>query len=94
MNYRIGGKSNATQFSHMDFGDNKLGFMVEHRLMEKYNSRYSPDFANSERIKPPGKKLYDAADAKTQKKVDQLANKLDEKFKASKKSKSSKASTC
>ncbi len=94
MNYRIGGKSNATQFAHMDFGDNKLGFMVEHRLMEKYNARYSPDFANSERINSPGKKLYDAADAKTQKKVDQLANKLDEKFKASKKSKSSKASTC
>ncbi|WP_148097683.1 RHS repeat-associated core domain-containing protein, partial [Trabulsiella odontotermitis] len=84
MNYRIDGKTNATQFAHMDFGDDKLGFMVEHRLIEKYNARYSPDFANSERISSPGKKLYDAADVKTQRKVDRLANKLDEKYKASK----------
>lgn len=84
MDYRIGGRANAIQFAHMDFGDDKLGFMVEHRLMEKYNARYSPDFANSERISSPGKILYDAADAKTQRKVNRLANKLDSKYRASK----------
>ncbi|MJY30469.1 RHS repeat protein, partial [Salmonella enterica subsp. enterica] len=84
MDYRIGGRANAIQFAHMDFGDDKLGFMVEHRLMEKYNARYSPDFANSERISSPGKRLYDAADAKTQRKVNRLANKLDSKYRASK----------
>ena len=83
MNYRIDGKVNATQHAHLDFDNDKLGFMVEHRLMEKYNARYSPDFANSERVNSPGKKLYDTADLKTQKKVDRLANKLDKKFKSS-----------
>ncbi|CFV37878.1 Uncharacterised protein [Yersinia pseudotuberculosis] len=84
MGQRIGGSLNAIQSAHLDFGSDKLGFMVEHRMMEKYGARYSPDFANSERVGSPGKKLYDAADLKTQKKVDRLANKLDKNFKSSK----------
>ncbi len=41
-----------------------------------------PDFANSERMLTV--LLYDAADAKTQRKVNRLANKLDSKYRASK----------
>lgn len=80
---RIAGSANATQFAHLDFGDDKLGYMVEYRLMERYNARFSPNFANSTRVNSPGKKLYNAADAKTQRKVNRLVNKLDKKFKAS-----------
>ncbi len=81
---RIGGSSNATQFAHADFGDSKLGFMVEHRLMEKYDARASNTFANDPVKNSPGKKLYEAADIKTQRKVNRLANNLDKKFKTSK----------
>lgn len=83
MRARIGGKGNATLLAHMDFGDDKLGFMVEHRLMEKYKARTSPNFANSPSISSPGKKLYESADAKTKRKVDKLAEKLDKKFRES-----------
>ncbi|RMR08548.1 Rh [Pseudomonas syringae pv. helianthi] len=80
---RINGSANATQFAHADFGDSKLGFMVEHRLMEKYDARASNAFANDPVRNSPGKKLYEAADIKTQRKVNRLANSLDKKFKAS-----------
>ena len=80
---RIKGKANATQFAHLDFGDSKMGFMVEHRLMQKYNARNSAKFANSPNLNSPGKKYYEAADAKTQRKVNRLVTKLDNKFKKS-----------
>ncbi|WP_373365864.1 RHS repeat domain-containing protein [Pseudomonas syringae] len=80
---RINGSANATQFAHADYGDSKLGFMVEHRLMEKYDARASNVFANDPVRNSPGKKLYEAADIKTQRKVNRLANSLDKKFKAS-----------
>ena len=79
----IKGKANATQFAHLDFGDSKMGFMVEHRLMQKYNARNSAKFANSPNLNSPGKKYYEAADAKTQRKVNRLVTKLDNKFKKS-----------
>nr|WP_244652938.1 RHS repeat-associated core domain-containing protein [Pseudomonas viridiflava] len=84
MRARIAGRANATKFAHADYGNSKLGFMVEHRLMEKYDARQSPAFANDALKNSPGKKLYDAADIKTQRKVNRLANKLDKEFKASK----------
>lgn len=80
---RIKGKANATQFAHMDFGDSKMGFMVEHRLMHKYNARNAANFANSPNLNSPGKKYYEAADAKTQRRVNRLAAQLDSKFKKS-----------
>ncbi|WP_192874902.1 RHS repeat domain-containing protein, partial [Pseudomonas syringae] len=80
---RINGSANATQFAHADYRDSKLGFMVEHRLMEKYDARASNVFANDPVRNSPGKKLYEAADIKTQRKVNRLANSLDKKFKAS-----------
>lgn len=43
MNIRIGGKGNAIASSNIDFGDDDMGFMVEHKLMEDYDARYSPD---------------------------------------------------
>ncbi|MCX7111594.1 MAG: RHS repeat-associated core domain-containing protein [Proteobacteria bacterium] len=84
MGERVGGKTNVTKWVHMDFADDKLGFMVEHKMMEKYNARQSPDFANSPNRSSPGKKLYEDADVKTKKSVDKLANKIDKKFKNAK----------
>lgn len=52
--------------------------------MEKYDARASNTFANDPVKNSPGKKLYEAADIKTQRKVNRLANNLDKKFKTSK----------
>jgi hypothetical protein len=80
MRGRIGGKENSTAFYHVDFGNDEMGFMVEHRLMKKYNARFSSEFANSERLSSPGKKLYDAADAKTRANVDAEVEKIKNEF--------------
>jgi uncharacterized protein RhaS with RHS repeats len=80
MRERIGGKENAIAFNHVDFGNDEMGFMVEHQLMEMYDARYSSEFANSERLSSPGKKLYDAADAKTRTKVDAEVKKIKNEF--------------
>lgn len=60
-----------------------MGFMVEHKMMEKYDARNSPDFANSPNRISPGKKLYEAADPETKAKVDAHADALDRKYKKS-----------
>ncbi|AIY42716.1 hypothetical protein LT85_3558 [Collimonas arenae] len=87
MRARIGGVANATKSAHIDFrsygGSSKLGFMVEYKMMEKYNARLSPNFANSPSMNSPGRKKYMAADLKTKRKVDRLANKLDREYKNS-----------
>ncbi|MDY4250610.1 RHS repeat-associated core domain-containing protein, partial [Bacteroides pyogenes] len=84
MNQRIGGCSNATASIHVDFGDDDMGFMVEHKLMEDYNARFSEDFANSDKISSPGKKKYEAADAKTRAKVDAEAERIKADFESQK----------
>jgi RHS repeat-associated protein len=84
MNQRIDGAANATQSTHMDFGNDEMGFIVERKMMEKYNARMSPDFANSEKLNSPGKKLYEAADVKTRQAIDRNAAKLDKELKNSK----------
>ncbi|SUB84219.1 Cell wall-associated polypeptide CWBP200 [Pragia fontium] len=80
MGQRIGGKENATASLHKDFGDDKMGFMVEHLMMDKYDARYSPDYANSDKLNSPGKKLYENADPATQKEAEDKFKEMDEEW--------------
>lgn len=57
MNVRINGSQNSIASSHMDFGNDDIGFMVEYKLMEYYGARNSTSFANSPRLDSPGKKI-------------------------------------
>ena len=47
MKYFIDENVNAAQHSHGAFDNDKLGFMVEHHLIEKYDATCSPNFAYS-----------------------------------------------
>ena len=85
MTARIGGAQNSIASLHRDFGNDDIGFMVEYKLMKHYRARKSASFANSPKIDSPGKKKYDNADRKTQKKVDRLARKMIQEFEEKKK---------
>jgi len=79
-----GSTCGATAEVHKDFGDDDMGFMVEHLLMEKYDARASASFANSERVNSPGKKKYEAADPATKRKARRHRDKMLEEFEAQK----------
>ncbi|MFJ8460749.1 RHS repeat-associated core domain-containing protein [Lysinibacillus xylanilyticus] len=64
MSSRVGGKNNVLKGIHFDFGSDKMGFMVEHLLMEEYDARDAKNFANSEKMSSPGKKKYGNATKK------------------------------
>ncbi|MWP50260.1 RHS repeat-associated core domain-containing protein [Gilliamella sp. Lep-s21] len=55
MKQRVGGKANVTQGIHVDFGDNKIGLMVEAAMMRKKNAVISLNFDNA--INSPGEKM-------------------------------------
>jgi RHS repeat-associated protein len=71
---------------HKDFGDDDMGFMVEHLLMKHYNARKSTSWANSTRLNSPGKKKYAAASPKRKAEARRKAKALRLKFEAAKKS--------
>jgi hypothetical protein len=81
---RIGGSSNATASTHVDFGNDDMGFMVEHKLMEDYDAKDSNAFANSKKISSPGKKKYNAASPEVRAKVDAEAAKIKADFEGQK----------
>jgi hypothetical protein len=83
MTERIDGSGNATQWAHQDYGSDEMGFMVEDRMMNKYDARRSPDFANSPNRSSPGKRLYEQADAATKAQADAHADALDQKYRQS-----------
>ena len=85
MTTRIGGAQNSIASLHRDFGNDDIGFMVEYKLMKFYSARESASFANSSKIDSPGKKKYENADRKTQKKVDRFARKMCKEFEEKKK---------
>ena len=67
---RTGSTCGATSEVHKDFGDDDMGFMVEHLLMEKYSAATpGSGFLNHPNLSSPGKKKYEAADAATKKKA-------------------------
>jgi hypothetical protein len=47
--------------THTDYGDDEMGFMVEHLIMKDTGAQLSPNYANSPRVSSPGKKKYAAA---------------------------------
>jgi RHS repeat-associated protein len=55
MKQRVKGKANVTQGIHVDFGDDKIGLMVEAELIRRNNAVKDPTFKNS--INSPGEKL-------------------------------------
>ena len=74
----------ATAATPRDFGDDDMGFMVEHLLMEHYSASASPGFANAPNLSSPGKKKYEAADADTKAIADAQAGEMIEDFEAQK----------
>ncbi len=74
----------ATAKTHVDFGNNDLGLMVEHKLMDDYDAVDNDAFAN--RINSPGKKKYEALDpnSKLKEQVDAEAAKIKSDFEAQK----------
>lgn len=86
MRKRIGGKDNAIALVNLDFGNNDMGFMVEYRLMEHYNARMSPNYANSPRLNSPGKKKYEKAPKKIKQIVDKYVKQMIDDFEQQKKS--------
>jgi RHS repeat-associated protein len=81
---RLGKSCNATATVHQDFGDDDMGFMVEHRLMVKYNAQASPNSFNSAKLQSPGAKKYAKADAATKAKVDAHADAMEKSYEAKK----------
>ncbi len=82
MKTQIGSKDLAIKSAHIDFGDNKMGLMVEAELMDRYDAKASADFGN--KINSPGKKMIEYAkinDPDLYKKVKKNADALDAKFK-------------
>ena len=71
----------ATAAVHQDYGDDDMGYMVEHLLMSDYGAQAAPDFANSANLSSPGKKKYAAASKAKQQEARRNANKLKKAFK-------------
>ncbi len=69
---------------HKDYGDDDTGFMVEHKLMEKYGARLDPNWANSPKLNSPGAKKYAAATPAVQADIDKKADDLAADFEAQK----------
>ncbi len=69
---------------HKDYGDDDTGFMVEHKLMEKYGARLDPNWANSPKLNSPGAKKYAAATPAVQADIDKKADELAADFEAQK----------
>ena len=90
---RLGSTCGATAAVHKDFGDDDMGFMVEHLLMEHYKARTSASFANSPNLNSPGKKKYEAADAATKKKARAKRDAMIKDFEAKKAACATPAST-
>jgi len=67
MNQRIGGRDNATQHVHRDFGSDEMGLMVEAHIMDVTNAVDSPNFANA--INSPGQTLLENASPEVQAEV-------------------------
>ena len=81
MTQRIRGKANATQSLHVDYGDNKTGFMVEAELMRRKKAVENPNFAN--KINSPGEKMLANAEINNQalyKDIVEKANKFEKNF--------------
>ena len=76
MKQRVGGKAKATQSLHVDYGDNKTGFMVEAELMRRKNAVKDPNFANA--INSPGKKHLEAAEINNKTLYDDIMQKADD----------------
>ena len=76
MKQRIGGKDKATQSLHIDYGDNKTGFMVEAELMRRKDAVKNEDFANA--INSPGKKLLEDAKINDKTLYDEIMQKADD----------------
>jgi RHS repeat-associated protein len=84
MNQHIGGKDNAIAKTHIDFGDNDMGLMVEHKLMSDYKAVEVGNKAFDNKINSPGKKKYDAATPEVRAKVDAEAAKIKADFEGQK----------
>jgi len=82
MRERIGGSGNAIKSAYHDFGNSKMGLMVEHELMEMQYAVKLGHYAN--RIKSPGKSLLEKASPATKKLVKAWANKIKRRFQDSK----------
>ena len=76
MTQRIHGKANATQSLHVDYGDNKTGFMVEAELMRRKDAVKNEAFANA--INSPGKKLLEDAKINNKTLYDDIMQKADD----------------
>lgn len=76
MKQRIGGESNAKKSLHVDYGDNKTGFMVEAELMRRKDAVKDTKFANA--INSPGKKLLDDAKINNKALYDDIIQKADD----------------
>ena len=80
---RLGSTCGATAAVHQDFGDDDMGFMVEHLLMDHYGVP-GPGWANADNLSSPGKKKYAAASATDQKKAKAHRDDMLKKFDAKK----------
>ena len=76
MKQRIGGKDKATQSLHIDYGDNKTGFMVEAELMRRKDAVKNDDFANA--INSPDKKLLEDAKINNKTLYEEIMQKADD----------------
>ncbi|MEO6562643.1 MAG: RHS repeat-associated core domain-containing protein [Nitrosospira sp.] len=81
---RLGG-CQKTVVTHSDYGDNEMGFMVEHLIMVARNARLSKDWANSPKLDSPGKKKYAKATSARQDAANAKAKALMKKHDAEKK---------
>ncbi|MWP50466.1 hypothetical protein GQ592_12015 [Gilliamella sp. Lep-s21] len=65
-----------TQGIHVDFGDNKIGLMVEAELIRRNNAVKDPTFKNS--INSPGEKLLKDAELNNKSLYDDIVKKADD----------------
>ncbi len=80
---RLGSTCGATAAEHQDFGDDDMGFMVEHLLMEHYGVP-GPGWANADNLSSPGKKKFAAAKPAVQKNAEAHRDSMIKKFDAKK----------
>ena len=80
---RLGSTCGAAAAEHQDFGDDEMGFMVEHLLMDHYGVP-GPGWANSPNLSSPGKKKFAAANPATQMKAEAHRDAIIKNFEAKK----------
>ncbi|QPQ30177.1 hypothetical protein [Lysinibacillus sp. JNUCC 51] len=80
MRQRVDGYKNVTKGLHLDFGDKKMGFMVEHLLIKKYGAMKAEHFSNDPVRSSPGKKHFANASKEIQEQAKNYAEYIKFKF--------------